>query len=125
MTSSKSVCDCPNPPGGQAVCEGHQIAICRIKDGKLRTECINPPQEVVAHAIESHDLRVLREWALSEVLGADRDQFEEPVLIAKGDRTLRFTHRRSGEQVNISMPALVTQDTIAAAYEQDNKYADR
>lgn len=39
---SKNICQCPNPPGGQVVCEAHQIAICRVKNGVIESQCMTP-----------------------------------------------------------------------------------
>lgn len=108
MASNKSVCNCPNPPGGEAVCEAHQIAICRVKKGRVRTECINPPQEVLAHAIKSGDASVLKEWVLDEVLGADRDLFKEKKWAAGGSAPeWNFSNSKTGEEVSLGIPAVV------------------
>lgn len=46
MPFNKNICDCPSPPGGRAVCEITQMAICRVLDGQASTECISPSQEI-------------------------------------------------------------------------------
>lgn len=66
MPANKNICDCPNPPGGQAVCEPHQLAICRVKDGIVQTECINPPDELAGMPPDS--LKVLN-WAFEIITG--------------------------------------------------------
>jgi hypothetical protein len=44
----RNICQCPQPPGGQADCEAHQMAICWVEDGRARTRCIDPPRGVAA-----------------------------------------------------------------------------
>ena len=43
---NKNTCNCPVPPGGRAVCEATQLAICRIIDDQPVSECIAPPLDV-------------------------------------------------------------------------------
>ena len=50
MPSNKNICKCPSPPGGEATCEAHQLAICRIENGVPITDCISPPPSVVISA---------------------------------------------------------------------------
>lgn len=61
------ICNCPNPPGGQAVCEEHQLAICRVLPGPpptSRTRCVTPPKNAKADELAN--------WALSEITGEKR-----------------------------------------------------
>src|SRR5688572_15228186 len=44
---AKNVCQCPKPPGGVAVCDGDQVAICKIVDGTAHTICLSPPNEIL------------------------------------------------------------------------------
>lgn len=69
MAANKNICDCPDPPGGRAVCESHQLAICRVKDGVAQTECIDPPSDVTGLALEN--------WALSVITGVSRQRFAQ------------------------------------------------
>ena len=69
MATNKNVCDCPDPPGGRAVCESHQLAICRVKDGVARTECIDPPSGVTGLALAN--------WALTAITGVFRQPFTQ------------------------------------------------
>lgn len=59
------ICDCPKPPGGQARCEPHQLAICRVSHGVARTRCVDPPQK-------SQSKHELQNWALMEITGTKR-----------------------------------------------------
>lgn len=38
---SRNTCDCPKPPGGRVVCEAHQLAVCRVKDGQATHHCVD------------------------------------------------------------------------------------
>jgi hypothetical protein len=67
MPSGKNICNCPNPPGGQAVCSEDQLAICRVENGIAYTECIDQPEEV-----RVGDDQALNNWVLSHVLGQTR-----------------------------------------------------
>ena len=60
---SKNICDCPMPPGGRAICEPDQLAICRIKNGHPQTECQDPPAPL-GRNISARDYL---EWALTEI----------------------------------------------------------
>jgi uncharacterized protein YegP (UPF0339 family) len=53
MGANKNTCRCPDPPGGQASCEGHQLAICRIIGGMAHTDCISPPTDVILASISA------------------------------------------------------------------------
>lgn len=41
MPAGKNICKCPLPPGGEAVCNEEQLAICRVVDGVPYTECVD------------------------------------------------------------------------------------
>jgi hypothetical protein len=62
---SNNICDCPNPPGGRAICEPDQLAICRIKDGEPEMQCLDPPA-LIGSPLNAHEYL---EWALSEITG--------------------------------------------------------
>lgn len=46
-----NVCKCPNPPGGQIICGPNQLAICRINNGKIESECVDPPRDLDGEAL--------------------------------------------------------------------------
>ena len=58
---AENSCDCSDPPGGRITCEDYQVAICRVKKGKVFGECKTPPKSAT-NATE------LRAWILSELL---------------------------------------------------------
>ena len=60
-TRADNVCDCENPPGGMVRCEEGQVAICRIKEGKVLAECKTPPSYARHGA-------ALKGWLASEIL---------------------------------------------------------
>jgi hypothetical protein len=60
-----NICDCPNPPGGRATCEDHQLAICRVRQGVAETHCIDPPKDATGGALSN--------WLLGIVTGVDRE----------------------------------------------------
>jgi hypothetical protein len=100
MTVSNS-CDCPNPPGGRAVCAPHQVAICIVLDGVARQECHNPPS--------STDATLLVNWALTKVIGTAR--LPDEGINASDLQTLLAGNfeRRTGERVTYAFPATVTE----------------
>src|SRR5271157_4146888 len=62
---SKNICNCPTPPGGRSVCEEHQLAICRVKDGVATAECVDPPAKYRPLAREQEDEFLL--WATGAI----------------------------------------------------------
>lgn len=46
MPAGKNICDCPRPPGGWAVCNADQLAICRVVNGVAYTECVDVPGHI-------------------------------------------------------------------------------
>jgi hypothetical protein len=60
-----NTCSCPNPPGGYARCSDDQLAICRIVDGQIQVECIDPPAGLVG--LTRMPVTALLNWILSGV----------------------------------------------------------
>jgi hypothetical protein len=66
-------CDCPNPPGGKISCNPNQLAICRVKDGKVTGQCIDPPTFLkVGAKIDARETLRLNNWALTIITGIQR-----------------------------------------------------
>src|ERR1700756_5052230 len=42
-----SICNCPNPPGGQVKCGPNQMAVCRVENGVAIAECIDAPIDLL------------------------------------------------------------------------------
>ncbi|PSL45408.1 hypothetical protein CLV51_104110 [Chitinophaga niastensis] len=59
-----NTCNCPNPPGGQVICEQHQMAICIVENGEPRHLCLNPKGK--------NNSISLVNWALGEITGIER-----------------------------------------------------
>lgn len=61
----KNICPCDLPPGGQTICEPHQLAVCAVANGIANKQCIDPPA--------TNDILALCNWALSSVTGVVRN----------------------------------------------------
>lgn len=61
---SRNICNCPDPPGGQVICESHQLAICIVKNGKATQQCLDP--------IKTDNPLELVNWTLSKITGTKR-----------------------------------------------------
>jgi hypothetical protein len=102
MPSNKNTCHCPNPPGGVVVCEPHQLAICRVKDGVVHAECITPPADMPL--IQAFFDRIAN-WALAQITGARRLPFQ---LLTDSDRHVLedgiYENAVTGEAVRFRLP---------------------
>ena len=63
-SSGKSACGCPDPPGGKISCDSNQLAICRVRHGRIEAECITPPEEL--------SYKALQNWTLGQVTRSPR-----------------------------------------------------
>ncbi len=69
----KNICNCPTPPGGLAICEEDQLAICRVIDGQPQMECKDPPMEFrTGPPLTVAERRRYDNWALAEITGHER-----------------------------------------------------
>jgi hypothetical protein len=99
---TKNSCDCPNPPGGRAVCEAHQMAICRVREGVAVTECIDPPTP--QGTAEEQQIQLLN-WAISLVTGqtdkglAPIDPLDAQIILGG-----RYDNVESGEVTTFKLP---------------------
>jgi hypothetical protein len=92
----KNICECNNPPGGRAVCEPHQMAVCGVINGVVRRECLDPPSGGTPTTLVN--------WALSQISGQSRGANAQ---ITGGDleTLVRGTHSApSGDIVNFVLP---------------------
>lgn len=78
---TRNVCQCPNPPGGQVVCDSTQVAICRVKDGVLDSECLTPPSVDLAPGSEAWRL-TMQNWLISAIRNVPREPLEP---VTQGD----------------------------------------
>jgi hypothetical protein len=62
----KNECRCPSPPGGIHRCPADQLAICKVVDGQLETDCLTPPEGAMKSKA------TLTQWVLMAVMGESR-----------------------------------------------------
>lgn len=107
---TQNICACPDPPGGFARCDPDQLAICRVKDGSVQTECVSPPP--LAPMPEEARFLALANWAIKAIAGVPRAPDEqldhramallrESMLSADGQGTAEDVH---GRQVAFRLP---------------------
>jgi len=99
------ICNCPNPPGGQVICDNDQLAMCSFENGEVVSGCFSRPANLLT--IPSLNVRVQagRNWALSLVTGTRRAydqpiQYDELALLRSGT----YTHSGTGKIVNFTLP---------------------
>ena len=96
---AENSCDCQDPPGGRITCEDHQVAICKVTQGKVYGECNTPPSS----AKTKHELEA---WMLSELLQTpirlgDIDQRSEyQRILSEGI----YTNPKTGEKIRFKLP---------------------
>lgn len=108
----KSICRCPTPPGGRAICESHQLAICRVRDGVAEAYCIDVPQEFreIQHdwmaGLIGRRGRRMANWALSHITGARR-MLHEPLDVTDVHTltTSSYLDPKTGARVTFRLPA--------------------
>jgi hypothetical protein len=98
----KNICDCPAPPGGQAMCESHQLAICRVQNGVASTMCLDPPVRADGQRVAGTQLE---NWILGRVTGITRSLGS---AISASDRLILdsgyFVDPQSGVEVTFLRP---------------------
>ncbi len=106
----RNVCECDNPPGGTVACEPHQMAICIVKDGVARGECLDPPDT------GDDGETSLANWALAQVSGDYRSAETRIPLSALAVLFEGKFDRATGEVVTFSIPESVSEaiETLAA-----------
>jgi hypothetical protein len=96
---AENACDCEDPPGGRIKCEDHQVAYCRIKEGKVDGECKTPPES-------AKTTNELGAWVLSELLQMPirpenvnrRSEYQK--ILSEG----RYTNPKTGEIIRFELP---------------------
>ena len=90
-----NICNCPDPPGGQVVCEKHQMAVCVIRNGQARQQCLDP--------ISSSNPFELVNWALTEITGENRNSFTR---VSRDDIKILLDgkYRISNSRTTFSLP---------------------
>ncbi len=91
----KNICQCELPPGGQTICEPHQLAVCSVSNGVANKQCIDPPVTDSALA--------LCNWAISVVTGINR--MPNDAISFDGIQILESGHCVIGDQsITFSLP---------------------
>lgn len=101
---TKNTCECPNPPGGRVVCRQDQLAICRVRDGRVESECIDPPSGDFGRTDKQRNTAV-RNWALSVITDTERTSYhiftaQDHSILSEGT----YFNRDTGELVTFSLP---------------------
>lgn len=107
MSPTKNICDCPSPPGGRAVCESGQLAICRVVNGIAETECINPPAALTGNR--------LRNWFLERITQQQR-RLDAPITTADAAvlRSGVYFDLARGMQVTFALPEIEREMFVSA-----------
>lgn len=104
--ATKNICNCPQPPGGSVACEPDQLAICRVKNGVVEGECIDPPDGMDSLSeLTPVEARRYHNWALQHITGQPRHSWDP---IDPGDQAIlrKGIHRNviTGEEVRFRLP---------------------
>lgn len=94
MTNGRNTCACPDPPGGYATCGADEIAICRIKGGKVVAECI--PRLASLLSSPSH---YLANWLLQTLAGTRRPGDHE--ITTDDLEMLQISRHLAGDQAEL------------------------
>jgi len=96
---AENSCDCPDPPGGRITCEDHQVAFCRVKNGKVYGECKTPPKEASQGNAQ-------KAWILSELIGTtiNPSDITKKFELQRILRERRYINPRTNEVVTFSLP---------------------
>lgn len=94
----KNICNCPNPPGGQVVCEENQMAICIVQNGQSTYQCLSPISDI------SPIVQI--NWALTQITGYARNYYSK---IENKDLIMLIDgfYRRQNEMVSFHLPEYI------------------
>jgi hypothetical protein len=94
----KNICQCDLPPGGQTVCEPHQLAVCVVSNGVADKQCIDPPVTASDEA--------LCNWAISVITNVSRHPNDvispDELQILKGGH-----YYVGGESIKFNLPTSI------------------
>ena len=111
MATGANVCNCPDPPGGQAVCSAEQLAICRVVNGKVQTECHSLPSGIARVGTEA-----TQNWALSHITQVSRSLTQ---TLGVDDLSIlnsgQYMDPRAGVEVTFGLPAGMSSGYAAEA----------
>lgn len=86
------------PPGGQVVCEPHQMAVCIIQNGQARQQCLDP--------IKTNSSTALVNWAISQITG-ELKFFQAPITNQEIAFLTQGQHSTMELNVTFSLPESV------------------
>lgn len=108
---AKNICQCPNPPGGQATCNEDQLVICRVVGGVAHTECID-----VSNDLRSLSSQEGQNWILARVFQTNRSPIQpidplERAILGTG----RFRVPGTNDVVTFKLPLGSRRGRLAGA----------
>ena len=116
----QNTCSCPNPPGGEVTCGDHQVAICRVEDGKVRGSCIDVPDgiatltELREAIIEFSHPNFVNALSLAITGSKYSGIFNEAIELAESITTGRYTSS-DGVVAWITLPEDISSTGTATA----------
>jgi hypothetical protein len=115
-----------DPPGGVANCGDRQLAICRVKDGKVTTSCIdlpglgNPVTALLGVKPDFAQVAAAREHAFRLIAGdaaaASLTPIEQEDILRSGSVTWT-----DGSEVRFSLPAAIAFGVAPAPKRRERK----
>lgn len=101
MATEKNICDCPDPPGGRAICGENQLAICRVTGGKVHTECHSVPRALAGQSGEATNNWVLSKVTLHPRAAGSPVTSDDLDILASG----LYIDLDTGEEIRFQLPA--------------------
>lgn len=110
-----NTCECPFPPGGQVVCEPHQMAVCVIENGRVRQQCLDP--------VKTSSSVALVNWAIAKITG----EFKAADALITNQEISFLTqgrHRTYNANITFSLPDRI-KSALQEVIENRNRGRDR
>lgn len=107
------------------VCAAGQLAICRVKDGIVRSKCVDPPSRYGGLAqLTTAERTALLNWALSEITGQQRRatqalDYESLLILGTGF----YRNSQTGEEVTFRLPRPLEDDFVTTEGSQSGSAA--
>ncbi|HTC46512.1 MAG TPA: hypothetical protein VK722_04295 [Candidatus Aquilonibacter sp.] len=106
------VCYCPNPPGGQVVCEDRQLGMCAFRNGKKVGGCLDVPQNIATIEDQNEKNLAIVNWVLSQITGEPQApnfaiNYYQRQMLQSG----RFTSPDGSIVVHFSLPEGIDLDS--------------
>ncbi len=106
-----NVCECPNPPGGTVRCPPSNLAICRVLDGEVISECIPLPSRLFrVEYTRGNPKNYLANWIFNRIAKVQvrlRTEVSSDILeiLAEG----KYSNSAYDEFVSFSLPLKAKQ----------------